>query len=42
MDTNYITTDYKAIDSQQTIAAVKDFFDDLNFPIFSSRDGVYR
>jgi hypothetical protein len=26
--TNYITTDYKAIDSQQTIAAVKDFFDE--------------
>jgi hypothetical protein len=24
--TNYITTDFKAIDSQETIATVKDFF----------------
>jgi Mg/Co/Ni transporter MgtE len=40
--TNYITTDYKAIDSQQTIAAVKDFFDDLNFSHFPVvEDGVY-
>jgi hypothetical protein len=28
---NYITTDFKAIDSQETIATVKDFFDDLTF-----------
>jgi hypothetical protein len=27
---NYITTDFKAIDSQD-IATVKDFFDDLTF-----------
>ncbi|MBC5840077.1 MAG: CBS domain-containing protein [Flavobacteriaceae bacterium] len=40
--TNYITTDYKAIDSQETIAAVKDFFDDLNFSHFPVvEEGVY-
>ena len=32
--TNYITNDYKAIDSQETIAVVKEFFDDLNFSHF--------
>jgi hypothetical protein len=36
MELQNLTTDYKAIDSQQTIAAVKDF-DDLNgcfyFPV---------
>lgn len=32
--TNYITNDYKAIDSQETIAAVQEFFDDLNFSHF--------
>lgn len=40
--TNYITTDYKAIDSHETIAAVKDFFDDLNFSHFPVvEQGVY-
>jgi Mg/Co/Ni transporter MgtE len=40
--TNYITTDYKAIDSKQTIASVQDFFDDLtfsHFPVVS--EGIY-
>jgi Mg/Co/Ni transporter MgtE len=32
--TNYITNDYKAIDSQETIAVVQEFFDDLNFSHF--------
>ena len=32
--TNYITNDYKAIDSQENIAAVQEFFDDLNFSHF--------
>lgn len=32
--TNYITNDYKAIDSQETIAAVQDFFGDVNFSHF--------
>jgi Mg/Co/Ni transporter MgtE len=32
--TNYITNDYKAIDSQETIATVQDFFDDLTFSHF--------
>ena len=32
--TNYITNDYKAIDSQETIAAVQDFFDELTFSHF--------
>ena len=31
---NYITNDYKAIDSQETIAAVQDFFDELTFSHF--------
>jgi predicted transcriptional regulator len=40
--TNYITTDYKAIDSHETIGAVKDFFDDLNFSHFPVvEEGVY-
>ena len=40
--TNYITTDFKAIDSQETIATVKDFFDDLNFSHFPVvEEGVY-
>lgn len=32
--TQYITNDYKAIDGQQTIATVQDFFDDLTFSHF--------
>jgi len=32
--TNYITNDYKAIDSQDTIAVVQDFFDELTFSHF--------
>lgn len=32
--TNYITNDFKAIDSQESIAVVQDFFDDLNFSHF--------
>ena len=32
--TNYITNDYKAIDSQETIATVQDFFDELTFSHF--------
>lgn len=40
--TNYITTDFKAIDSQDTIATVKDFFDDLNFSHFPVvEEGIY-
>jgi CBS domain containing-hemolysin-like protein len=31
---NYITTDFKAIDSQETIATVKDFFIELNYSHF--------
>lgn len=31
---DYINNDYKAIDSQQTIAVVQGFFDDLNFSHF--------
>jgi Mg/Co/Ni transporter MgtE len=31
---NYITNDYKAILSQETIGSVKDFFDELNFSHF--------
>jgi hypothetical protein len=30
----YITTDFKAIDSQETIATVKDFFIELNYSHF--------
>ncbi|MEZ0130298.1 CBS domain-containing protein [Flavobacterium sp. LBUM151] len=32
--TNYITNDFRAIDSQETIALVQDFFADLNFSHF--------
>ncbi len=32
--TNYITTDFKAIDSQETIATVKEFFADVNYSHF--------
>jgi Mg/Co/Ni transporter MgtE len=32
--TNYITNDFKAIDSQETIGAVQGFFDDLTFSHF--------
>ena len=32
--TNYITTDFKAIDSQDSIAAVNDFFAESNFSHF--------
>lgn len=40
--TNYITNDYKAIDSQQTIATVQDFFDDLTFSHFPVvEEGIY-
>ncbi len=40
--TNYITTDFKAIDSQETIATVKDFFDELNFSHFPVvEEGIY-
>ena len=40
--TNYITTDYKAIDSQETIETVKDFFDEMNFSHFPVVEkGIY-
>jgi Mg/Co/Ni transporter MgtE len=40
--TNYITNDYKAIDSQETIAGVQDFFDDLTFSHFPVvEEGIY-
>jgi Mg/Co/Ni transporter MgtE len=40
--TNYITTDFKAIDSQETISSVKDFFDDLTFSHFPVvEEGIY-
>ncbi|MGO4772151.1 CBS domain-containing protein [Flavobacterium sp. W22_SRS_FK3] len=32
--TNYITNDFRAIDSQETIASVQDFFSDLSFSHF--------
>lgn len=32
--TNYITNDFRAIDSQETIAAVQDFFADVDFSHF--------
>lgn len=32
--TNYITNDYKAIESQETIAVVQEFFDELTFSHF--------
>lgn len=40
--TDYITNDYKAIDSEATIAAVQGFFDELNFSHFPVVDeGIY-
>jgi predicted transcriptional regulator len=40
--TEYITNDFKAIDSQETIAAVQDFFNDLHFSHFPIiEEGVY-
>ena len=40
--TDYITNDYKAIDSEATIATVQDFFDELNFSHFPVVDeGIY-
>ena len=40
--TNYITNDYKAIDSQETIAAVQDFFNELTFSHFPVvEEGIY-
>lgn len=40
--TNYITTDYKAIDSEDTIANVQDFFSELNYSHFPViEEGVY-
>ena len=40
--TNYITNDYKAIDSQETISSVQDFFDELTFSHFPVVDeGIY-
>lgn len=40
--TNYITTDYKAIDSQETIATVQDFFNELSFSHFPVvEEGIY-
>jgi Mg/Co/Ni transporter MgtE len=39
---NYINNDYKAIDSQETIASVQEFFDDLTFSHFPVTDeGIY-
>jgi Mg/Co/Ni transporter MgtE len=32
--TNYITNDFKAIDSQESVAAVQELFDELNFSHF--------
>ena len=32
--TNYITNDFKAIDSQDSIAVIQEFFDELNFSHF--------
>lgn len=40
--TNYITNDYKAIDSQETIAAVQEFFNELTFSHFPVvEEGIY-
>ena len=40
--TAYITNDFKAIDSHETIAAVQDFFDDLSFSHFPvTEEGIY-
>ena len=39
---NYISNDYKTIDSQETIATVQGFFDDLTFPHFPVvEEGIY-
>jgi predicted transcriptional regulator len=39
---NYVTNDYKAIDGHETIGAVRDFFDDLNFSHFPViEEGIY-
>jgi predicted transcriptional regulator len=40
--TNYIINNYKAIDSQETISSVQDFFDELNFSHFPVvEEGIY-
>ena len=40
--TNYISNDYKAIDSQETIESIQGFFDDLTFSHFPVVDeGIY-
>jgi len=40
--TNYITNDYKAIDSQETIATVQEFFNELTFSHFPViEEGIY-
>ena len=40
--TNYITNDYKAIDGQESIATVQDFFDELTFSHFPViEEGIY-
>lgn len=40
--TNYITTDFKPIDSQESIAVVKDFLSDFNFSHFPIvEDNIY-
>lgn len=40
--TNYITNDYRAINSQETIASAQDFFTDLSYSHFPVlEDGVY-
>jgi predicted transcriptional regulator len=39
---NYITNDFRAIDSQETIASVQDFFIDVNFSHFPVvEDGIF-
>lgn len=40
--TNYITNDFKAIDSQETISVVQDFFNELHFSHFPViEEGIY-
>ncbi|MEO6176198.1 MAG: CBS domain-containing protein [Flavobacterium circumlabens] len=40
--TNYITNDFRAIDSQETIASVQDFFADVSFSHFPVlEDGIF-
>ncbi|MDP5201489.1 CBS domain-containing protein [Flavobacterium sp. DG2-3] len=40
--TNYITNDFRAIDSQETIASIQDFFIDVNFSHFPIlEDGTF-